>query len=259
MQNPTLEDVIQLAKQAGEIVADAFGGALNIHHKGRIDLVTEVDHRSEEFIVSQIHQRWPQHSILAEESGQINGQGEQCWYIDPLDGTINYAHALPIFSVSIAYAERGHIKLAAVYDPSRDELFCSEAGKGARLNNQPLRVSQISELVDSLLVTGFPYSHDREKNNLDNFSHFFYKVQAVRRLGSAALDICYVAAGRIDGYWQLESHAWDVAAGALISKEAGATITTIDGKEDFFKPPYGIIVANPHIHPKMLSVLQQKE
>ena len=255
---PTIEDLITLARQAGEILVSGFGKIHEIHHKGRIDLVTEMDHRSEAMLIGEIQKKFPAHAIVAEESGNLIGDSDHCWHIDPLDGTINYAHAVPIYSISIAYAEKGQRQLAVVLDPSRPECFTAQRGKGAWLNGQPIHVADIREPVDALLVTGFPYYSDAQQNNLDNFSRFFYEVQAVRRFGSAALDLCYVAAGRVDGYWQLESKSWDIAAATLIVEEAGGVVTNLQGEADYFKPPFGSVAANKWLNPRMRSILDRK-
>jgi len=254
---PTLQDVIDMAQNAGDILRAGFGTELEIHHKGRIDLVTEMDHRSEEYLLGQIHQRFPGHAVRTEESGHLDGDADHVWIIDPLDGTLNYAHGVPIYSISIAYAEKQQTILGVVLNPSHQECFSAQRGKGAYLNGQPIHVSAFNKLVDCILITGFPYSTDVKKNNIENFERFFYEVQAVRRFGSAALDLCYVAAGKADGYWQLESHDWDIAAGGLIVEEAGGIVTTITGAKDYLKPPYGIVASNPKIHPKIIEVLQR--
>jgi myo-inositol-1(or 4)-monophosphatase len=255
---PTLQDVIDLAQKAGEILQSGVGTDLKIRHKGRIDLVTKIDQLSEDFLVGEIKNHYPGHTIFTEETGHHQGHADHCWYIDPLDGTINYAHGIPIYCVSIAYAEKQRTQLAVVLDPTRPECFSAEQGKGAWLNGQPIQVSRITELVDGILVTGFPYHTESWRNNLDNFARFFYEAQSVRRFGSAALDLCYVAAGRVDGYWQIESHAWDIAAGALLVQEAGGLVTNLDGSPDFLQEPYCVVAANPHLHPKILDVLNQK-
>ncbi len=252
---PTLQEIIDIAQKAGEILREGFGTVLNIRHKGRIDLVTEMDQHSEDFILSRIKQHYPDDSILTEESGEHGGLTDHCWYIDPLDGTVNYSHALPIYSISIAYAENQQMKMGVVVDPSRNEVFSAERGKGAWLNGKRIHVTEVSELVNSLLITGFPYDTEAVQNNLDNFARFYHEVQAVRRFGSACLDICCVAAGRVDGYWHIKSQAWDIAAATLILQEAGGLVTNLQGEKEFFKPPYCIVAANPHIHPKMLKVL----
>lgn len=253
---PTLTDLINLARQAGEILCASFGKHLEVKHKGTIDLVSDADHRSEQFMLGYIRQHYPRHRIVAEESGESNGSSEHAWYIDPLDGTVNYVHGVPIFSVSIAYAEAGEMRLGVVYDPSRDECFSAEHGRGAWLNDQPIRPSHTPALDQALLVTGFPYDiRTSEENNLDHYAYFALRSQGVRRLGSAALDLCYVACGRFDGFWELKLNPWDVAAGALVVREAGGTVTDMEG-EVFTTPPRNILAANPYIHSQMLDQLR---
>lgn len=255
---PTLDDLILLARQAGVILRHGFGRRHQVDSKSHaIDLVTEVDYQSETFLLGQIRQRFPGHRILAEESGLSEGD-DPLWLVDPLDGTVNYAHGVPIFSVSLAYAEGGVVRLGVVYDPMRDECFAAERGRGAWLNGQPIRVSDTRTLGESLLVTGFPYDMwSNPENNLDNFARFAVRTRGVRRLGSAALDLCYVAAGRFDGYWEIRLQPYDVAAGGLIAAEAGAVVTNLHGGEDYLSPPQSILAANPHLHPQMLAVLHE--
>jgi myo-inositol-1(or 4)-monophosphatase len=255
---PELKDIITLAKSAGEILRAGYGQQHEIGHKGRVDLVTEVDRRSEAYILQQLRSRYPDHPIIAEESGRLEGSASSTWFVDPLDGTVNYAHAIPIFSVSIAFAQNGSLLHGVVYDPMRDECFSATAGEGAWLNGQPLRVSNTQEMVDSLLVTGFPYDLWKSPvNNLEFFGRFARQTQGVRRLGSAALDLCYVAAGRFDGYWELKLQPWDIAAGALICREAGARVTNLEGGADILQPPYSILTANPAMHTRMFAVLHE--
>jgi len=254
--SPTLSEIETLARQVGDILRAGFGRKHTIDHKGLIDVVTEVDRRSEAFILREIRRRYPQHRIIAEESGGVSGADGQCWYVDPLDGTVNYAHGVPIFAVSLAYAEDGEIRFGVVYDPMQEECFSAERGQGARLNGQSLQVSTTADLNHSLLVTGFPYDiRTNPDNNLNHYAHFALCSQGVRRLGSAALDLCYVAAGRFDGYWELRLKAWDVAAGGLIAQEAGAVVTDLQGSPQWFRPPYSLLVANPHIYPLMRAHL----
>ncbi len=225
--------------------------------KGEIDLVTEIDHQSEEFILDEIGRRFPGHAVLSEESGGRAGSAEQLWYVDPLDGTLNYSHGLAIFSVSIAYAQNGILTLGAVYDPISEEIYAAERGKGAQLNGNPILVSSTAELKSSLLVTGFPYdAWTNPINNFAEFQLFSRQAQGVRRLGSAALDLCYVAAGCLDGFWEIRLNAWDVAAGGLIAQEAGALVTDVRGGPDFLHKPQSILAANPILHAKMLEILK---
>jgi myo-inositol-1(or 4)-monophosphatase len=253
---PTLSDLEELVRAAGEILRASYQREHQVRFKGVIDLVTEVDHESESYLLGEIQRRFPGHHILTEESGEIQGRLDQLWYIDPLDGTVNYAHHIPIFCVSIGYASNGSLSLAAVYDPMRDELFSAERGRGANLNGRSIRVSEATELQKSLLVTGFPYdAWDSPQDNFAYFVKFAKLTQGVRRLGSAALDCCYVAAGRFDGFWELALKSWDVAAGGLIAEEAGARVTNIEGHSDYLSAPQSIIATTPGIHAQMRVVL----
>lgn len=257
MNRPTLLEIETLARAAGKILRDGYDKEHDVQFKGVIDLVTEIDHQSEEFLLGEIKRRWPESRFIAEESGESGG-GALTWYIDPLDGTVNYAHGVPIFCVSIACAWEGQTHLAAVYDPLRDEMFTAERGCGSNLNDCLLHVSHVAELQQSLLVTGFPYNTWTAKvNNLEFFGRLARITQGVRRLGSAALDLCYVAAGRFDGYWELSLQPWDVAAGGLIAEEAGARVTNLQGGGEYLSPPQSVLAASPAMHEKMLEVLKQ--
>lgn len=255
---PGLAFLESLARQAGEILRAGVNQHFQIDRKGVIDLVTEMDHRSENFILGEIQKRYPTHRIISEEVGVVEGDASHVWYVDPLDGTVNYAHGIPFYTVSIAYAEDGQVRLGAVYDPSRDELYTGEKGSGAQLNGQPIRVSAAQDLDQSLLVTGFPYDiRTHPQKNLDHFTRFSLRSQGVRRLGSAALDLCYVAAGRLDGFWEIRIKSYDIAAGGLIAAEAGALVTKVDGSPDYITPPCSILAAAPPIHAQMLELLNQ--
>jgi myo-inositol-1(or 4)-monophosphatase len=190
----------------------------------------------------------------------VDGDASHEWYVDPLDGTVNYAHGIPLYTVSIAYAENGQVRLAAVYDPSRDELYTGVRDSGARLNGQPIHVSAAHNLDQSLLVTGFPYDiRTHAQKNLDHFADFSLRSQGVRRLGSAALDLCYLAAGRLDGFWEIRIKSYDIAAGSLIAEEAGARVTKVDGSPDYLVSPCSILAATPGLHPHMLELLKPKQ
>jgi myo-inositol-1(or 4)-monophosphatase len=255
---PILSYLEKLAREAGAILHAGYSGDHQVSYKGPIDLVTEVDHQSEAYLLGELKRDFPGHHILTEESGIIEGNMEDIWYIDPLDGTVNYAHHVPIFSVSIAYASRGTLTLGAVYDPLRDEMFSAERGKGAYLNGKRLQPSSVTELRRSLLVTGFPYdTWDTPQDNFSNFVRLAKLTQGVRRLGSAALDLTYVAAGRLDGFWELSLRPWDVAAGGLICEEAGARVTNIQGQENYLAVPQSILATTPGIHALMLEELQK--
>ena len=262
---PALSEVESLARQAGEILRASFnqrpgyGHHLNVDYKSLIDPVTDVDRRSEALMLDEIRSRYPYHRIITEESGNLAGQDCCIWYIDPLDGTVNFTHGVPIFSVSIAFAQDDRLELGVVYDPILDECFSAERGRGAWLNGKPIHVSGARDLDHSLLVTGFPYDiRTNPVKNLDNYARFTLRSQGVRRLGSAALDLCYIAAGRLDGYWETVLFAYDMAAGALIAEEAGAVVTDLYGGADYLASPQSVLAANAVIHGQMLAVLQEK-
>jgi len=256
---PTLSLLTSLAHQAGEILHAGINQHFQIDHKGVIDLVTEMDHRSEDFLLGEIRRRFPTHRIISEEVGLVEGDANHVWYVDPLDGTVNYAHGIPFYTVSIAYAEEGQIRLGAVYDPSRDEMYTGEKGSGAWLNDQPIGISEAQDLDQGLLVTGFPYDiRTNLETNLDHFVRFSLRSQGVRRLGSAALDLCYVAAGRLDGFWEIRIKSYDIAAGGLIAEEAGAVVTKVNGSPDYLTPPCSILAATPGIHSQMLELIVSK-
>ena len=253
-----LRRAIELAREAGALLRTGLGAAGPIEHKGAIDLVTDFDLRSERLLVDGLRRSFPQDPILAEEGG--GASGPRRWLVDPLDGTTNFAHGLPHFSVSIAYAEDGAVRLGVVYDPTRDELFEALAGAGARLNGRPMRVSETTDLGRSLLVTGFPYDiRTQPETNLEPFARFALRSVGVRRFGSAALDLAYVACGRFDGYWELRLSPWDWGAGLLLVREAGGLVTQADGTPDVFRPPTSIVASNGRIHHAMLDVLRQPE
>jgi myo-inositol-1(or 4)-monophosphatase len=258
---PTLEQVIAWAKHAGAIILSKFDDEHTIGYKGTVDVVTEADHASEDYLLGEIRSHFPGHAILTEESGAHAGDAGNCWIIDPLDGTINYAHRLPIYSVSIAYEHDHQLHLGVVYDPTRDECFSAERGKGAFLNGKKISVSQTPKLIQTLLVTGFPY--DRQSPNYARgqrlFAHMTTITQGVRRLGSAALDLCYVACGRMDAYFELSIHAWDIAAAALLVQEAGGTVTGIDGNPEYMTPPYALIGSNPLVFESLLHEIESIE
>ena len=254
--DPKLSDVIAMARGAGEILRAGYGQEIQVDHKGVIDPVTDIDRQSEAYIIDAIRRRFPSHRIVTEESGELHGEDSQVWYIDPLDGTVNFAHGVPLFAVSLAYVEGDEVVLGAVYTPLQDECYYAQRGQGAWLDGRSLRVSLVEELSQSLLVTGFPYNvWNTPLNNLDQFTRFTLRSQGVRRLGSAALDLCYVAAGRLDGYWEVQIEPWDIAAGALIVQEAGGMVTKKDGDSDYLSPPFSVLAANPRLHAAMLEVL----
>jgi len=243
------------AYSAGKILRDNIYGARQITHKGEINLVTEMDMRSERIIVEILHSFFPDHGIIAEEETNILKKSAFTWIIDPLDGTTNYAHGYPCFSVSIALEHEEDVVLGVVYDPMRDELFSAQRGRGAELNGRPIRVSNVDRLLLSLLATGFPYDRKTsEKNNLKYFREFLMASQEVRRDGSAALDLCSVACGRFDGFWELKLKPWDVAAGSIIVREAGGVISNFSGNK-FSLHEEETLASNGRIHSQMLEIL----
>jgi myo-inositol-1(or 4)-monophosphatase len=253
-----LATAIEAVIHAGDVQLSRFGTDMRVDKKGAIDLVTEIDIQIEREFRAMIAGRFPDHVVLGEEfssRGDRDATPPFCWVFDPVDGTTNYAHGLPIFCSSLALEIDGEIAVGAVYDPTRRELFTAERGQGAWLNGHPLRVSAADELIDSLLVTGFHYGIQRDSEDLVSlFREFIARSRAVRRLGSAALDMCYVAAGRFDGYWESKIQPWDVAAGALIVAEAGGRVTTVGG-EVFRSRAGSVLASNGRIHDLMLEVI----
>jgi myo-inositol-1(or 4)-monophosphatase len=257
-----LSTAVEAVRHAGAMQLAALGQRIRIDKKGVIDLVTEVDLAVETWFRAFIQQRFPDHRILAEE---FQGRSEQgaasspyCWIFDPIDGTTNYAHGLPIFCASLGLEIAGRLEIAAVYDPTRQELFTAERGGGAFLNGAPIRVSSTATLIDALLCTGFHYQvHQSSDEVVGLFAQFIGKARAVRRLGSAALDLCYVACGRFDGFWEERLRPWDVAGGTLLIEEAGGTITGYDSTA-YTDPRRGDLVAtNGAIHQQMLDIIQR--
>jgi len=258
-EQPTLDQVIAWAKHAGELVRAGFENEHTIGYKGAVDVVTESDKKSEEYILGQIQASFPLHAILTEESGAHDGEPDHLWIIDPLDGTVNYSHRLPIYSICIGYQVKGQMQLGVVYDPSLNECFSAERGKGAFLNGKPIHVSKAAEMVKTIMVTGFPYDRHSEDyfRALRLFGHITSITQGVRRLGSAALDMCYVAAGRLDAYFELSIHPWDIAAASIIVQEAGGIVTDIHGDKNFMKEPYSLIGSAPGVYAALLAELEK--
>ncbi|MEJ2156785.1 MAG: inositol monophosphatase family protein [Desulfobacteraceae bacterium] len=258
-----LERIKQVATRAsysaGEVLKRHFGRLDKVEKKGAIDLVTAADFESEKTIVNEIQSVFPDHAILAEESGLHKGHPDKCWIIDPLDGTTNFAHNLPIFSISIAFSLDQEIQIGIVFNPISGELFTAMRGHGAQLNHHPISVSSASNLEESLLVTGFPYNlHLTISDLMQRFQRTLCACQGIRRLGSAALDLCYVACGRFDGFWEENLNPWDTAAGVLIAQEAGGRVSDFGGSP-FDPEGEQILATNGHIHPEMMALLKLKE
>jgi myo-inositol-1(or 4)-monophosphatase len=244
------------ARVGGDVLRESYGRVQSIRFKGATDLVTEVDVRAEQTIVALIRSHYPTHQVLAEEGSVGGDDPRHRWIIDPLDGTTNYAHGLKMFSVSVGYERDGEIAAGAVYDPSQDEMFMATAGGGATVNGQPIAVSATDTLIRALLATGFPYEAAKRPIALRQFAALSMQAQAVRRVGSAALDCCWVAAGRFDGYWENIVNAWDVAAGGLIATEAGALVTDVRGAP--FRVDAGsLLMAPPALHPLILAAVTE--
>jgi myo-inositol-1(or 4)-monophosphatase len=221
--------VAEIAREAGTLLMGYFDQHIKIEYKGEADLVTAADRASEKLIRERIRQRWPGHDILGEEEGLVDTGSEYRWYVDPLDGTTNFAHGFPVFCVSMALEYKGKRIAAVIYDPTRDEMFMAEQGSGAYLNQQRIHVSKVARLAEALVATGFP-SHKRHKNpNIYFYHQITLHTHGVRRAGSAALDLCCVACGRFDGFWEFNLNPWDTAAGVLIVEEAGGKVTNFAG------------------------------
>jgi len=252
-----LQFAIETARDAGHLLLEKFGRITAITKKGDINLVTEADLASEALIIERIKSHHPKHAILAEEAGDavvIDGETEWKWIIDPLDGTTNYAHGYPCFAVTIALESKGEIVIGVTYDPTRNELFAAEKGQGATLNGKPIRVSATEKLSESLIVTGFPYDFKRKDDFARHLTAFLMQSRGVRRDGSAAIDMAYVACGRFDGFWEEGLNPWDMAAGRLLIEEAGGWVTDYNGDAfSIYFPP--LCASNGKIHTEMLAVL----
>ena len=252
------EIAVQAARQGGAILLDYAKKGFHVHTKDQaINLVTEADLRSEEAVIETIRRAFPQHQILSEEQGlQDIPTNPIKWIIDPLDGTTNFTHGFPMYNVSIGVEYEGACVLGTVYDPTRNELFLAQKGKGATLNGRPIHVSTTPKLNEALLVTGFAYDvHTAKDNNLNEFCAFTLRARGIRRTGTAAIDLCYIACGRFDGFWELQLNPWDTAAGKVIVEEAGGKITNYAGE------PYSIygntiIATNGLIQQEMIEVLK---
>lgn len=245
--------------QAGRLQRERYASGVAVEFKGEIDLVTEVDRACELAILETIRERYPEHDIVTEETDLGRTGSRHVWFVDPLDGTVNFAHSYPFFCASVALAVDGEIVAGAVFDPLRDELFAAERGKGAHLNGRPLRVSGARRLIDSLLITGFPYDlHQRLEERLRSFNRVMGVARAVRRDGSAALDLCYVAAGRADGFWEEVLKPWDMHAGRLVLEEAGGKATRLDGTPLGLGPD-GVVATNGLIQDALVGVLREEK
>lgn len=250
---------VNITREAGDFLKGKIREEVRVDYKGEINIVTEADHMSEAMLLSRIRSRFPDHDILTEESAGVR-QGSACrWIIDPLDGTTNYSHGYPVFCVSVGFEKKGETVLSVVYNPMLDEMFVAEKGKGAFLNGRKIRVSKNRELTKSLLATGFPYDiRENPDNNINYFNVLALRAQAIRRAGAAALDLAYVAAGRFDGFWELNLHPWDTAAGCLLVLEAGGCVTDLFGGEFSIRSPH-VLATNGLIHETMADILRSTD
>ena len=251
-----LNIAVEIAREAGVLLMQHFQQPLEITYKRRSDLVTEADRRSEALIVQRLRSYFPDHAIVAEEGGGQKTGSDYCWYVDPLDGTTNFAHGFPVFSVTLGLAYRGEVVAGVVYDPTRNELFTAERGAGAFLNGRPLRVSNVENLAECLVATGFPPFATNHDLNVEFYFRFTQLTHGIRRAGSAALDLCSVAAGRFDGFWELKLNPWDKAAGSLLVAEAGGLVTGITG-QPFNLLGDDIFASNGLVHDQMLRVFRE--
>jgi myo-inositol-1(or 4)-monophosphatase len=252
-----LEAALPIARAAGDLLAEHFGRARTVELKGAINLVTEMDRKAEDLIVGRLAKSFPDFAIVAEEGSIRRSENRYAWYVDPLDGTTNYAHGLPVFCVSLGLVFGMTPICGIVYHPMGREMFTGVKGGGAFLNDQPLHVSSTLELTNAILATGFPYDiRDTDIDNLDHFARFAKKARAIRRMGAAALDLAWTAAGRFDGFWEMKLSPWDCIAGALLCLEAGGIVTDFAGK--VFDPLKGqAIAANPVLHPQIMKVVSE--
>jgi myo-inositol-1(or 4)-monophosphatase len=254
----TLHSAQDIARRAGVVLRDAYHQPRHIDYKGEINLVTQADEESERLIVAALRESFPDHAILAEEGSGTDGSSGYTWVVDPLDGTTNFAHGIPIFAVSIALrGPGGDPLLGVVYDPLRDECFAATRGGGATLNDTPVRVTEETELGHAMLVTGFAYDRRVASSNFAAFTHFLRRAQGLLRLGTAAVDLAYVACGRLDGFWTCGLYPWDVAAGILLVREAGGVVTNYTGGEEGLYEGSYIVASNGHLHETMLAVLAE--
>jgi len=245
-----------IAREAGGLLMNHFRRQVKIEYKGDADLVTIADRQSEALIIERIRKDFPGHDVMGEEGTRIDSGSDYKWYVDPLDGTTNFAHGFPVFCVSLAVEYRGRRAAGVVYDPTRDEMFSAALGRGAQLNGQPIRVSVTSRLSECLLGTGFP-SHKRHQNpNIYFYHQITLRTHGVRRAGSAALDLCNVACGRFDGFWEFNLNPWDTAAGVLIAEEAGARVTNFAGGE-FQRDSRETLASNGLVHDALIREFQE--
>jgi myo-inositol-1(or 4)-monophosphatase len=254
-----MERAVEIAREAGALVREHFGRVRSVEFKGVVDPVTEADTETEDLILERLRREFPEHRILAEESGgeEWGASGPPIWLVDPIDGTNNFAHDFPHVGISLALVWEREPLVGVIYDPLRDELFAAAAGEGTTMNGEPVHVTETPSLADAFLATGFPYDRrTAADNNVQRLDHFLRRSQGVRRAGAATLDLAYVACGRFDGFWEIRLNPWDVAAGGLLVREAGGRATDFDGELDCLSGD-AIVASNGHIHDEMLRVIRE--
>jgi myo-inositol-1(or 4)-monophosphatase len=251
-----LDTAVSIARESGALLAEMYKTPLEISYKRPSDLVTEADKRSEKLIIERLHKTFPTHAVISEEGGGQKIQSDYCWHVDPLDGTTNFAHKFPVFCVTLGLAYKDEIVAGVVYDPTREEMFNAEQGAGAFLNGQRIHVSKYGKLSESLLATGFPPFDNRHDINIELFLEFTHRSHGIRRAGSAALDLCSVASGRFEAFWELRLNSWDKAAGMLMIAEAGGRVTTLHGERQPVASAE-IFGSNGLVHDEMLPVFKQ--
>ncbi len=248
-----LETAMEIAREAGGLLANYFERRVGFELKGEYDLVTEADRASENLVVERLRSHFPSHSVVAEEGTGHHSSKEYCWYVDPLDGTTNFAHGFPVYNVTLALEQAGELVAGCIFDPTRQEMFAAERGAGAYLNNRRIRVSKVSKLEETLVATGFPSRRRHANLNI----HFYYQLamftHGVRRAGSAALDLAYVASGRLDAFWEFNLNPWDVAAGILLIREAGGKVSDMEGQAVSLRGPH-ILADNGLVHDRVLEL-----
>lgn len=254
-----LDAAISIAREAGAMLRREFDRPKQISYKGEVDIVTESDRRSEALIVDHLRKHFPDHAIVAEEGGRGAAAGAKyCWHVDPLDGTTNFAHGYPCFAVSIGLAEDGEPIAGVVLNPVSDEMFTAARGEGAHLNGKPIRVSPVEKLAQSLVATGFPTHQRKRSANMNYYWEFTLRSHGVRRDGSAALDLCAVACGRFDAFWEFNLNSWDTAAGVLLVREAGGVVSDLAGEPYRLGGPH-VLASNGRIHGEMQEVAEIAE
>ncbi len=248
-----LETAVEIARESGAMLSNYFERRVAVELKGEYDLVTEADRASEKLVVDRLQTHFPSHSIVAEEGGERKKSSEYCWYVDPLDGTTNFAHSFPVYNITLALERAGELVCGCIFDPTRQEMFACERGSGAYLNNRRIRVSKAAKLEDTLVATGFP----SRRRHLNVNVHFYYQLamftHGVRRAGAAAIDLAYVASGRLDAFWEFNLNPWDMAAGILLVREAGGTVTDMHGDAPSLRGPH-IMADNGLVHQELLGL-----